>query len=238
MAILPKNTMNMKYKILIGLVVLLPAAIISQTPSPNRSADAFRELVSTVEKQLKSTGATNAAGALGDIHKAGVEFIDHLALSEQDKTKFVFEHLNEELLEMRKHELVIKILLKRLLDVKTEERDYKGVIDFLGRPRTGSIDSALCAVFVKSQIMNEAKFTNGAWWPALTKQLNGDETGKSVLAQDLLDRAKDEHWNNTEADGTYVPKWTPDEEQEISRSIGSIERRVLALRYLSEKNHN
>lgn len=196
----------------------------------------YSELQSIVNKQVEALNRTNRdIGRISTFHQEAVKLLTDLPLSDESKSQFLVNHINQELLEVQRRELILKLMLDQLSKQKVAANQFASFAQFLNRGNAGNIDDALmaCLISVEEQGTHIFNRTPSVWNPILDLELHPKYTGVGILSEHILESAEQEHWKPF-GDSYLFDSFSLKEETEITDSINATQKRILARRYVEE----
>jgi len=234
----------MRYKylaipIITGVCITIGFGQLShQTPNDLRT-DPYGKLLSIVNREAQALNQTNQdLDKIAAINKEGLDLLSGLPLSEEEKTQFLFEHINQELLEAQKRELLLKMMLKQLAKQKVHPNQFQSFIPFLTRGNFELFDlpDALLVCLVTVEDRGTFIFSNAPslWGPVLESNLKPRYTGTGILADYMLESASKEHWQPF-GNSYFFNSLSVREGTEMIDAMRAAQKQILAKRYIEEK---
>lgn len=227
----------MRYKKLILTLTgtVFAAACVLQSQSRQQTdPDSYAALMKIVEEQFNTTSNTNRDAAfISAYHKKALAFLDGLPLSGKEKTRFLIDHINSELIEIEKRQSIVKLMLSQLPRQGIQQdqlQQYSKFFDYQhSHPSTGT---ALFYYLISLEDNGTAVFNDPVWTKIVGAHLERGDASVSTLTDHVLEAAEREHWHPY---GTVLPEWSDNEKHEMGNAVVRAQRNLLAQRYIQEK---
>ncbi|MGA2786209.1 MAG: hypothetical protein ABSF60_01655 [Verrucomicrobiota bacterium] len=225
----------MRYsQLAIPSLAIVCATVVFGQISHQAANDSYEKLLSIADRQVQAVNLANRdLNKISAINKEGEDFLSNLPLSEEEKTQFLFFHINQELLEVQKREIVLKMMLNQLCKRRVHPDQFQFFAQFLNRRNLGNIDDALFACLVTVEDNGTSLFSNSpsTWMPVLKSNLKPKYTGSGLLAEHLLETAQQEHWKPF-GNSYLFDSLNVEEQTEITDAIRATQKRILAQRFI------
>lgn len=221
-----------------GLVIILLALACVATgldqPGLDKGGDPYSRLKAIIDSHVATLNQSNSDPKLASaVHKEASDFIEQLQLPGQGKAEFLLSHINSELLDLQRREILVRTMLAELIKEKVSTDQLQGIATFLNRRGGRDIDASLLAGLIAFEDGGLKVFSTPGWGAILKSHLESGASGREILTQHLLETAEREHWKPY---GTSVfPAWSGEEQTEIGRASLATEKTILARQYVQEK---
>jgi hypothetical protein len=207
-----------------------------QSQQVGSGGDFYLELEHSATRQIELISQPNAKSDEVDIeYKAAVQKLNELQMPEKEKTQFVIWHIDQELVELQKHEILLKMLLHQLAYQHVNQDQLAPLAKTLKRNNESQINPAIIACLIKLESRGMPVFSENRsmWGPVLESCLESNNGKMGILTQHVLEMAEHDQWKPY---GTLIfPEWYGAEKEEIADTLLNKQKNILARHYVEEK---
>lgn len=202
----------------------------------DRTNETYSQLQAIAAQQADAVNQTNRnSERISSLVKQGVELLNKLPLSDGEKARYLISHINDELLEIEKREMLIRAMLTGLHGRRIEPNQLGTIAAFLNRPSGGRLDAALFAGIMIREDEGIPVFITPQWGSILEFQLRTPSVQRGMLVDHLLEAAQRKNWNPDGATNWLQAAYHDQNEQmEIGAAAREAEKMIWARKYVRE----
>lgn len=199
----------------------------------NASADkTYVQLQAIAAQRVEALNQTNRE-RLRSLGRQVTELMTQLAGSDEEKAQYLWGHVNDELPEMEKREMIIRIMVAGLHGLRIEQDQLDA---FRAYGSSGMhFDAFLFGDLMLHEDDGIPVFTTSEWYAILQNQLERPSICRSLLADHLLEAAQRKGWAPDGATNWLQAVYQGQrDKQEIGQAAVDAERRIWADKYVRE----